>query len=56
MGNKIELSFAQIFILTFWQTNSHSYRSSKMHCGFLAEDSRGIFCCSLHMLIQKYCT
>lgn len=38
MGNKIELSFVQISILTFWQTNSHSYRSSEMPCEFLTED------------------
>lgn len=56
MGNKIEVNFIWMSILTFWQTNSSGYRCSKMPCGFFAEDSRSTFCFPFQVLIQKYST
>lgn len=56
LGMGSELSFHQMSIPAFWQTNSHSLRSSKMPCGFLVEDFWSTIYCSFHMLIGKYCT
>lgn len=34
MGNKSELSFVQISVLSFWQTTSYSYISRRCPVGF----------------------